>query len=723
MRFGLVHRIMVDALVTLGILAVVSTSAMNPWTIGLVLAGLVFALAMPETWQTSAFVRHLSTIGPLTLFVVQVARVLTGRSPLDVAVEFAAFLQILRVMTRRGAAHDQQLIVLALLHFVVGTVLGGGLAFGLCFLGFLLVVPGAMVLSHLRREVEGNYRQGARDRTGLPVDVPRILRSRRVVGRGFLAVTSLLAIPIFIFTATLFVLFPRIGLSLLLLNHPRQGRMVGFSDHVDLGEVGVLRSDPSVALRFDLSDTPDPPPPRLTLRLRGTAFDTYDGRAWSRSQSERRVAERMGPDASDPYIVHRRPNLGRDRRMWIELEPIDPPVIFMPLRAVALRLKPQSQAVLTEPLSIQRGPEGEFRYSGTDTHGLRYELFLPSDNERVREDLIDAERPRYLTIPAAIPKRVRDLAHEWTDDKPTPLAKALAIEDHLKHDFTYDTASPSGGTKQPVDHFLFESKRGHCEFFSTSMALLLREIGIPSRNVSGFIGGTYNRFGQYYAVRQGDAHSWIEAHIDGGWHSFDPTPSLAAQPLHETTGPIVYVRDLIDALSQRWNRYVVGYDLKTQIHLFEEMNRHYERFRSRQGLSSGLGERLTRAPVIASGTAVLLIAAYVVWRKRARKASPQQDPLRAHKSDKRLEQAASLFRMLESALSVHGIARPPALPPLRHAQDLEAQKHPLAGEVLDLTHVYLRARFGGEYLDDEGKRAFEQRVRAIKQRPAHPPPT
>ena len=176
------------------------------------LAGLGLALAIPEAWQPKAFVRHIATIGPLALFVTEGVRLLVlGKSALDVAVEFAAMLQIIRVATRKGAAHDQQIIVLALLHFVAGTVLGGGFAYGLCFLAFLIVAPGALVLSHLRREVEGNYRQGARDRTGLPVDVPTDpAKSARVVGLcQFLTATCFLSIPIFLFTATtLFVLFP-----------------------------------------------------------------------------------------------------------------------------------------------------------------------------------------------------------------------------------------------------------------------------------------------------------------------------------------------------------------------------------------------------------------------------------------------------------------------------------------------------------------------------------
>ena len=208
MRFGLVHRVMTDALAALGILAVVSTASMSTGTNLVLLVGLAIALAIPERWQSKVALRQFANIAPLALFVLQGARLVAGRSALDVAVEFAALLQIIRLATRRGAAHDQQIIVLSLLHFVAGTVLGGGLTYGLCFLGFLVVAPGALVLSHLRREVEGNYRQGARDRTGLPVDVPRILRSRRVVGRGFLGATCLMSVPIFLFTATLFVLFP-----------------------------------------------------------------------------------------------------------------------------------------------------------------------------------------------------------------------------------------------------------------------------------------------------------------------------------------------------------------------------------------------------------------------------------------------------------------------------------------------------------------------------------
>lgn len=716
MRFGLVHRAMTDALATLGILAVVSTASLSPWTNVLLVVGLVLALLVPERWQAKPALRHFATLAPIGLFVLQGMRLATGRTALDVAVEFAALLQIVRLATRRGAAHDQQIIVLALLHLVAGTVLGGGLTYGLCFLGFLVVAPGALVLSHLRREVEGNYRQGARDRTGLPVDVPRILRSRRVIGRGFLAATCLLSVPILLFTAALFVLFPRVGLSLLLLNHPRSGRMVGFSDHVDLGEVGVLRNDPSIALRFEVADLPDPPPPRLTLRLRGTAFDAYDGRAWSRTQSERRAAERAA-DSPDLILLRRLPD-ARDRRIAFDLEPIDPPVVFFPPRAVALRIRPTQPALLTDPLALQRGPEGELRYAGGDGRGLRYDVYLPSDREPIGEPLGAADRARYLTLPAALPSRVAALANEWTAGLEGDEAKARAIESHLRQDFRYDLGSPSGGTPQPLDHFLFESRRGHCEFFSSAMAIMLRQVGIPSRNVTGFVGGTYNRFGRYYAVREGDAHSWVEAYIaDGatpGWRTFDPTPPSAAQPLHQTTGALVYMRDLVEALSQRWNRYVVGYDLRTQVRIFEEVTKGYEQFRTQTGLDRGTIGSITRAPVLAGAALVLAAGAYIYWRRQRRDRDRDATKAPRQQPDRRLETATALYRGLEGALAAQGIGRPAGLPPLRHAYELRAKGHPLADEVLGLTELYLAARFGGATLDDEEQRSFERRVRAIR---------
>lgn len=709
MRFGLVHRIMTDALAALGVIALVLSGQFSRWVSGVLLGGLVLALVLSikENWQRHPALRHADTVALLVVLGVQGARVLFDANILDVLVEFAAALQIIRLATRKGAAHDQQVIVLALLHLIAGTVLGGGLGYGLCFLGVLIVAPSALVLSHLRREVEGNYRQGARDRTGLPVDVPRILRSRRVVGKTFLAVTCLLSIPILLFTAVLFVIFPRVGLSLLFFSRGHAGRMIGFSNRVDLGEVGVLRSDPTLAMRVEIPNLPEQPPVRLSLHLRGTALDAYDGRTWTQSDSgPRRPAEvELG---IIPF--ENRPDTGLDPVMRIDLEPIDPPVIFLPESASGLRVRPRGQIGVDFMTLVYKGGEGEYRYQPLDDRGLKYEVYLSHRGAVTFPNLAPAERARYLQVPADLPPRVRELAKDWTASQNTPLAKALEVERRLRTGFVYDLASPSGKDKQPLDHFLFESKRGHCEFYSSAMAVLLRTVGVPTRNVTGFIGGTWNRFGRFYAVRQGDAHSWVEAYVDGeGWRTFDPTPPADAAPKSELSGVWAQLRDFLEATSQRWDRHVVGYDLSQQASLWRELSRR----RQRTGSVFGEGGLTARSGLVLLGVAGAGAGIWL-WVRRRRKlaAGPRADEREPRSASAAL--ATVLYEGLDAAMTAVGIPRSPGIPPLRHARALLANEHPAADEVMDLTTIYLSARFGGVALEEDDRLAFEQRVKALR---------
>ena len=702
MRFGLIHRLMTDAIAALGILALVTSGELERWVSVAVVAGLAGALAIPENWQTRTWMRRISSIGPLALLLLQIARLFAGANVLELAVEFAAALQIIRLATRRGAAHDQQVIVLALLHLIAGTVIGGGLGYGLCFIGFLVMAPGALVLSHLRREVEGNYRQGARDRTGLPVDVPRILRSRRVVDRTFLIATCLLSIPIFWFTAGLFVLFPRVGLSFLLLSKPHTGRMVGFSEHVDLGAVGMLRTDPTIVLRVEIPDLPNPPPPRLAMHLRGAAFDTYDGRSWSRSLGQRDTATREGGN----LWIRRPPDPHRDRVWRMDLEPIDPPVLFAPLNTVAMRVRQRGDPVVSSRLEISTEPEWTFRYGGSDERGVRYEVYVGSEAEGVRDVLSHNDEERYTALPKGVTDRVRKLAHQVVREGAPPLEKARSIEGYLRTAFTYDLGSPSGKSPDPLDDFLFVSRRGHCEFYSTAMVVLLRELKVPARNVTGFIGGSYNRFGHYYAVRQGDAHSWVEVFVpERGWQTFDPTPPAEAAPRSELSGVLAFVRDVIEATGQRWDRYVVGYDLRQQVYLFHSLSRY-----GSLHVSPALTQIKPFAIAVLGASGAIVV--YVIWRRRRRGRQIAATTLDRVTRERMI--ATSMYEQLEAAMIAQGIPRGPSTPPLRHALSLQRMGHPLAEEVLDLTEFYLGARFGGLAVTEKERRDFEGRVKRVR---------
>lgn len=711
MRFGLVHRVMTDALAMLGVLALVASGQFSRSINIAVTICLVLAVSMKEAWRHEAANKHADTIAVFALVAAQLGRALFGgASILDLLIEFAVGLQIIRVATRKGAAHDQQVIVLALLHLIAGTVVGGGLGYGLCFFGLLVVTPGALVLSHLRREVEGNYRQGARDRTGLPVDVPRILRSKRVVGRQFIAVTCFLSVPILLFTVSLFIVFPRVGLSLLLLNRPKSGRMIGFSGKVDLGQIGTLRSDPTIALRVTMPDMKKPAPLRKAMHLRGTALDHYDGRSWTQSSKTTRTIA----TGSELVPLTELPEPGVDPVMRIDLEPIDPPVLFLPPDAKGLRLSGAASVGPGATIQVLRGPESEYRYQAPNDRGVHYEVYRHKEQRAAFPHLRQNERDRYLQLPDDLPQRIRDLGATWTAHETSDFQRAKAIEKRLRSEFEYDLSSPSGSAEQPLDHFLFESKAGHCEYYSTAMAVMLRAVGIPSRNVTGFIGGTYNKYGDFYAVRQGDAHSWVEAYIDGsGWLTFDPTPPGEALPQSDIDGMLASVRDFFEAVSQRWNQHVLNYDLRQQVSLFETLSNQ------NRGPGDLLRRPRTRTLLFLLGG---LIAFSSVWwwlrirRRKTKGAGPRGS--RKQTRDELL--ATNLYESLDRVMAVVGVGRSTATPPLRHARHLIQSEHPLGDEVMDLTRRYLDARFGDVPLTMADRRDFELRVRKLKESPRIP---
>lgn len=712
MRFGLIHRIMTDALAALGLLSLLASGELNRWFVIATLVGLVVAMLLPQRFQDHSVVRRVSVVLPLSLLALQTSRLFSGESLLPLAVEFAAALQVVRLATRRGAAHDQQVIVLALMHLIAGTVLGGGLSYGLCFLGFLVVAPGALVLSHLRREVEGNYRQGARDRTGLPVDVPRILRSRRVIGRPFLVFTCLLSIPIFVFTASVFVMFPRVGLSLLLLGQDHRERVVGFSDRVDLGGVGRLRADPTIVMRVEHPSLPADPPVRLALYLRGAAFDRYNGHSWSRTTPPTQYrAEQIG----NSVRIRRWPDPVRDRKLRIDLEAIDPSVVFLPPDAAGITLLTPNNVVPSAIPAIYVGQEGQLTYRTLGENGLRYEVALADGSESPVQPLDAAARARYLAVPPDLPPRVAELAKSWIGGELDTEKRAKRIEAALRKGYRYDLESPAGAAKNPLDDFLFVSKRGHCEFYSTAMAVMLRTQGVPTRNVNGFIGGTYNRFGHYYAVRQGDAHSWVEVYVDGkGFVRFDPTPPADAAPQSEITGVLAFVRDMVEAAAQRWDRNVVGYDMRQQVSLLRAVRDRYGELKSKSRVASTMLASPRRAFFSVAALALLVVGG-VYWFRRRGKPSPKQAP--PNEAEARQRETAELYRALDATLLQRGAPRPSGTPPLTHARGLVALGHPVAEATLRLTERYLLARFGKQAFSAEERREFLREVRELSKVP------
>ena len=141
-------------------------------------------------------------------------------------------------------------------------------------------------------------------------------------------------------------------------------------------------------------------------------------------------------------------------------------------------------------------------------------------------------RSKYLQLPSNLPQRVRDKARQVAGDKPTAYDKAETIESWLRTTYRYSTVvkTPPAG-RDPVDYFLFDLKEDFCEYFASSMVLLLRELGVPARLVEGFTTGSFDPTIGKYVVREQNAHAWVEVYFAGyGWIEFEPTPSEQVFP-------------------------------------------------------------------------------------------------------------------------------------------------------------------------------------------------
>jgi hypothetical protein len=188
--------------------------------------------------------------------------------------------------------------------------------------------------------------------------------------------------------------------------------------------------------------------------------------------------------------------------------------------------------------------------------------------EQVEQTLSQRQRDAYLQLPAFSP-RIKALAEQVTQGKTNDYDRALAIAEHLRTAYDYTTDLPDPGAEPPIEAFLFTHKRGHCEYFASSMVILLRSIGVRARLANGFLGGQWNEFNNFLAVRNADAHSWVEVALGPyGWVTFDPTPSAADVSLQTRWYDSAF--KLYDSLKFQWIKYVLEYNLETQVELLRK---------------------------------------------------------------------------------------------------------------------------------------------------------
>lgn len=458
--------------------------------------------------------------------------------------------------------------------------------------------------------------------------------------------------------ALLFVLFPRLPGPLWGLPRDAFGAASGLSDTMSPGSISHLGLSDAVAFRVKFSGQV---PPTAQLYWRGPVLWDFDGRTWSAGRTETAVEGAKFTAFGTPvrYVVTLEPEPGR----W--LFALDLPAATPP----GATLSPDYQLLAAQPVRRR------IRYTMTSYPTYRTPLRLSR-----------AERERALRLPPGADPQARALAARWraeTGGAEGVIARALA----MFHDepFVYTLNPPLLGAN-PVDGFLFGSRRGFCEHYAGSFAFLMRAAGIPARVVTGYQGGELNPLGDYLIVRQADAHAWVEVWLaDRGWVRIDPTAAVAPQRVQvgiagafpETeAGPGLvserapWLRNLRlswDALNNGWNQWVLGYDQQRQTAL---LSRLWRRPASWQELG------LTLAAAMAG--LLLALGGLTLWQLR---------------TGKRPETAAVYDRFCAKAARL-GLPRRPGEGPQDFTRRIARQRPELAQAAARIGELYIRLRYG-----------------------------
>ncbi|MBW1760810.1 MAG: DUF3488 domain-containing protein [Deltaproteobacteria bacterium] len=718
MRFALAHKLVTYLFAGLGLTALMLGTTFSPIESSFLVVAFVASWFAEAPLLDRAGYTRFWNIAAVVVLLLQIARGLGGEAMLTIGVQYAAFLQISRLSHRKTAADYQQIAILGFLHLIAGTVLSAGLDYAVVFFGFVVVMPWMLALTHIRKELESQH--GA----GTPM-LRAELDSKEFATPAFFGGTTLLAVPLFLLTAAMFFAFPRVGFGVLSHLGARTQSVAGFGDAVELGGFGTIRDDPTVVMRVKPANGPHPPQQSISIRLRGTSFDRYSEGRWSRTQSNGVALKRL----QEEYIVFR-PPLPEDQAYEIILDPMEEAVLFLPEGTVALRVPPTVRSGRDRYRRITHAPGLDIRYGGRVEAPLTYTAHVTPKRRGFPERIPTALRKRYVEVPAGY-ERVAALARKVVGDATNPNAQAQLVERYLRGNgnFRYTLEQPDTEGEDPLHVFLFDAKAGHCEYFSTAMALMMRSLGLPARNVTGFLGADYNPYGDYYAVRNGHAHSWVEVLIKGRWITYDPTPA-SGQVFAAPSGLAVKLRQMMDAMRVRWADYIVEYNIRDQAKALQRLSAWYRSLRgnsgaNRQGAADDSGDDPEFGPIpfrpdwrwfvaIMSTFGVgVLFARWSRKRRRQTRAGRQLDPDR--------DRAVRLYLSLESSLRSAGQARPPDVTPIEHAEELRSSGFPAADEVREVTDAYLAARFGEHGLPPHDYHRLRQVSRTIRAKAKRPP--
>ncbi|HEY0708053.1 MAG TPA: DUF3488 and transglutaminase-like domain-containing protein, partial [Polyangia bacterium] len=655
----------------------------------------------------------------------------------------ALFLLGYKLFHRRSNRDYLWIYVLSFVLVLVAAWLAQTVFFVVGFVAYVILATWTLILFHLRREIEDNYLVKHLPEAGSErVTAARVLNSRRVVGPSFFVMTGLLALGVFVGAAIVFALVPRIGLGFFSGSLRRKVNIVGFSDEVTLGHHGVISGDNDTVVLWVRSPSLEAMTDenrRLAniqqFYWRGTVYDTYLNGQWVRSRSpgsETMLQETAARDGSivswvrhpeAPFLSrpHSEQHLAAYDLQEINVVGLSHPVAFALDEPIAFRLPPPSPGSFSS-LRVERRHGGEVALravrpgsgglSSKDFSGARYFAYSRPPMARPpfgqgrptadlqRERLLD----NYLQAPPSLSPRVKELALDITKGAIGPMAKAIAISEWLRKTHTYTTdLKRDPRVEDPLEDFLFHQNAGHCEYFASATAVLLRLAGVPSRYVNGFLGGEWNNLGKYLAVRDNRAHSWVEAYLGpAGWVCVDSTPAAGV------SSRMGRLRELVDSIEFYWSRWIIDYDVSRQVEIARRIGGQEGRASGRVDLS-GFKTLLRWI----AGVLIAVVALTVGIRRWRRRVRGVQGPGRRARSSRLSSGVFALYEAAVGRLGKRGFRRDPGETPREFAGRIAAAGLPGAAAFVQLTELYSGARFGEREVPHDVLASLEREVARV----------
>jgi protein-glutamine gamma-glutamyltransferase len=385
--------------------------------------------------------------------------------------------------------------------------------------------------------------------------------------------------------AALFFLFPRVSTPLWGLPSDAHSGRTGMSDTMAPGSVSNLRLSQEIAFRAKFDGAW---PETSQMYWRGPVLGDFDGKQWQplKTSLTPRVQANIQPLSRKPisYTMTLEPHNQR----WLFALDAPSSINNPSLSNLGAQLNPDAVLQAKEPITSR------VRYSLDAS--LNYSLGI--DDEPL-------SRQNWLDLPPSFNPRTLALAAQWQNETPDPGKLVQRALDHIRSEPFYYTFKPPLLGRNSVDEFLFTTRSGFCEHYSSAFVVLMRALDIPARVVTGYQGGERNPVDDYWIIKQADAHAWAEVWLAGkGWVRVDPTSAIAPERIERGAQPVRFgdragetlkgaglmdkLKYKLDSVTNSWNQWVLNYDRNAQKKLLELLGFDFDEWREVAGLLAGV---------------------------------------------------------------------------------------------------------------------------------------